>query len=133
MSDENPLLKFLKEKRVCTFGSWGRVITEPIKTDHIVDANKKVETPEDQAIKNQPAVDLLTEWVQRPATGEEREAWAAVEKLVEESEPVETPEEAAERWLEDWLVRDLEESTPSSQMEDAFLAGVKWAEERSKK
>lgn len=46
---------------------------------------------------------------------------------------VETPEEAAEKWLEDWLQSDLEEGTPSSQMEDAFLAGYRLAEERAKK
>ena len=92
-------------------------------TDHIVDANKMVEPLEEQAAKNQPAVDLLTEWIQRPATEKEREAWEAFEKLVEESEPDETPEEAAERYagIMSFDVRGHQRG---------FIEGVRWAKQR---
>ena len=105
------------------------VVDELLKADHIPDATKKVETPEDQAIKNQPAVDLLTEWIQRPATEKEREAWEAFEKLVEESEPDETPEEGAKLYCDQFSWHDPREEDAH----EAFLAGVRWAEGRNKK
>jgi hypothetical protein len=87
----------------------------------------KPETPEEQAAKNKPAVDLLTEWIKRTPTPEEEEAWAAFAKLVEESEPDETPEEAAETYYE----RDANKDGFS--IPRAFMAGVRWAEERGRK
>jgi hypothetical protein len=87
------------------------VVDELLKADHIVDATKKVETPES------------------------REAWAAFEKLVEDSEPEETPEEAAERYADEFWDEEVNQYNELMRAcgVSGWLAGVRWAEERSKK
>jgi hypothetical protein len=89
---------------------------------------KPSESSHEQAAKNKPAIDLLTEWIQRTPTPEEEEAWDAFAKLVEESEPDETPEDAATDYVNQVHQLDRDGYTAEdvrSNARAAYLAGYR--------